>query len=124
MSHAVEGLSMHITPEVMEAVYRTLAITPPFRGWKLPHADDVGFHVLRTKNICGDHFLDKNRRHHIRISHKKHSTLRSLTETIAHEMVHMREHELGVSQHIAHGTVFHRLADQVCRHHGFDRGAF
>lgn len=114
---------MHITPEIVEATYELLRLTPPFRGWRLPQADEVGFHVLRTKSICGDHYYYDGR-HHIRISYKRHSTLRSLTETIAHEMVHMREHELGVRNDIAHGTVFHRLADQVCRHHSFDRGAF
>lgn len=114
---------MHVTPEIMEAVYRTLVLTPPFRGWKLPHADDVVFCVMRKHDTYGDHGFEKGR-HVLRVSQRTHSTLSRLTETIAHEMVHMREHQLGVRKDIKHGQVFQRLADQVCRHHRFDRGAF
>ena len=111
-----------LTHEMLIATYELLRQTPPFRGWKLPPADEVSFHVLRTKDRCGDHVYENE--HIIRISYAKHRTLRTLTETMAHEMCHMREFELGARADVAHGAAFKKLAKVVCRYHNFDEGAF
>lgn len=114
-------VKIHATPEIVEAIYELLRLTPPFKGWRLPHADEVEFTILRTKDFEGDYHFHKGR-HVIRISHHKHKTLAFLTMTIAHEMIHMRDQILGVKSF--HGKSFQRMADQVCRYHGFDRGQF
>jgi len=116
-------MSIHLTPDILEQAYELLRATPPFRGWKLPPADDLTFHVIATNSPAADHYCIEGV-HTIRISHKRHKTLRTLIETMAHEMVHMREAQMKTRADVEHGKVFHRLADQVCRAHGFDRGMF
>lgn len=110
---------MHITPDIVEGVYNLLLTTPPFNRWKLPDADDVVFIVIRDPNRSGDHYF-KNGRHHIGISFRSHTTLQTLIMTVAHEMCHMKDHPAKA----AHGASFRRLADRVCKAHGFDRGQF
>lgn len=110
---------MHINPTMMEAAYNLLLTTPPFRGWKMPPSDDVVFVVLRTDRHSADHFIDTKGRHTIRLSHRKHTTLAAVIMTIAHEMAHMKD-----TSKSHHGRQWHRLADTVCKHHGFDRGQF
>jgi hypothetical protein len=114
---------LSLTPAQLEAAYELLRTTPPFRGWKLPHADDVAFSVIRAKDRFADYeYLDGT--HHIRVSQAKQRQLGTLLATMAHEMCHLRM-EMTVPKNSAeHGAAFHRLADQVCRWHGWDRGAF
>ncbi|MDB5550522.1 MAG: hypothetical protein JWL86_506 [Rhizobium sp.] len=114
-------MPLHITPDIMESVYETLRITSPFRGWRLPPGDDVVFSVLRTDSIEGDYLFERGQ-HRIRVSGTTHRTLHAVTMTVAHEMCHMRDQIKGVRSH--HGGSFRRMADVVCRHHGFDRGQF
>jgi hypothetical protein len=116
-------MKVNITPELVAATYDMLCLTAPFKGWNLPPSDDVQFSILQTRERYGDHCVEGDG-HHIRISRTRHKTLRTLIETLAHEMVHMRETRLGVRNDIAHGASFRKLAMQVCRIHGFDPGAF
>lgn len=115
-------MAIHITPEIVETTYELLRLTPPFQGWKLPHADALRFSVLKTKDRQGDFAVDEKGVPHIRISYTKHKTLHALAMTLAHEMCHLRDYYLNARSE--HGASFHRLADQVCRHHCFDRGQF
>lgn len=114
-------MALHMTPDMLETTYELLRLTPPFRGWKLPDADGVRFSILKTQDMQGDYSFDDGT-HHIRISYSRHKTLHALTMTLGHEMVHMRDQIIGAKAD--HGKSFHRMADQVCRHHGFDRGQF
>jgi len=44
---------------------------------------------------------------------------------MAHEMVHLHEHHAGMCREdVEHSTAFKRLADQVCKVHGFDPKLF
>jgi hypothetical protein len=132
VSHTAPGLSMgiHITADLIEASYERLRMTPPFNKWKLPHADDVEFHAVPIKGeASAEHYvladLEKKTEHHvIRINPKRHSTLHMLDATLAHEICHMREYHTGSRRVGCHGAQFKRLADLVCKHHGFDRGQF
>lgn len=118
---------MHITPEMVERAYELLRATPPFRGWRLPEADEVAFHAVHIKGphkgCQGEHWFD-GERHHIRINPKRHHTLASLLMTLAHEMVHLRENMLSVRADVMHGREFQKMAKIVCCAHGFDRGQF
>ena|ERR1041385_4648864 len=112
---------IHITPELLEAAYELLRTVPPFRGWKLPHADDVVFHVSGTRAHFAQHSVAAST-HCVEISAAKNMQLGTLLMTLAHELCHMREAMLGKQPR--HGALFNKLADQVCKRHGWDRGAF
>lgn len=108
--------------EILRVTYLRLTLTKPFKRWKLPPAEEVEFHIITNRNIRGDWSFDKGR-HIIRISNHVIHTTRMLDATVAHEMCHMRQHALGARRQ-EHGKVFERLADQVCRHHEYERGMF
>lgn len=111
---------MHMTPEIVEACYELLRMTSPFKRHKLPHADAVKFSILKTRQWQGDFQFEPDGTPHIRISYRKHKTLAALIETLAHEMCHQCDKDARSD----HGASFNKLADQVCRVHGFDRGQF
>ena len=115
-------MALHLTPEILEAVYELLRVTPPFRGWKLPHADEVRFKVGTGLFVYGQHTACGQSDHEIMLSKDRHETLPMVILTMAHEMVHMHQAQKGNRD--AHGEHFRRYAAQVCRHHGFDAGAF
>lgn len=109
---------------MIERAYELLRTTLPFRRWKLPHADDVEFHVTAHKDRYGDHIsYGGGKMHRVRISLPANPTLRDLIETMAHEMCHMRQRRTRLKS-ASHGKIFQRLADLVCRHHKFDRATF
>lgn len=123
-------MSIHITHQLVEQVYDLLRATPPFTRWRLPDPDAVEFHAV---SIAGgaqaEHYvladMEKKIEHHVlRVNPKRHHTLHALQMTVAHEMCHMREYQLGNRRRGCHGRVFHKLAAQVCKHHGYDRGQF
>jgi len=121
------GEGLRLTPDIIEGAYRYLAITPPYRRWKMPHPDDVEFHVIRLTDRRGDwncYQKTKGGGHIIRISEKLIGRTHSLIEAVAHEMVHMRCEMLGDKTSAPHGGNWKRLAAQVCRHHGFDPKLF
>lgn len=115
-------MTLHLTPEMMAQTYELLRATPPFRGWKLPAADDVEFHVTRHTDRHGD-CVDAGHAHVIRCSANKHGSLASLIITMAHEMCHVRQSKLAPRER-DHGTAFKRMARSVCRIHGFDPKVF
>lgn len=113
---------LHLTHENLAAAYELLRTTPPFRGWKLPHVDDVEFHVMRTRNCYGD-CSHNGKGFVLRISQTRQRSLGTLLATMAHEMCHIRQMKLAKTE-AYHGATFQRLADRVCGYHQFDRGAF
>jgi hypothetical protein len=112
-----------ITPDMMEASYRQLLSCLPFRRWRLPHPDSVEFNVTRHKDRSAHHRAYKDGSgHEIAVSAHKVKTFNLLNECMAHEMVHMRQDQLGMRDE--HGVGFKRLAKLVCRRCGFDVSAF
>lgn len=115
---------LRLTPDMLEAAYELLRTTPPFKGWRLPSADDVEFHVTRHQNRYADYEFDKLRKVHIvRVSQVKNVRLDKLLETLAHEMIHMRQFLSG-KREADHGALFQREANRICNTHGFDRAIF
>lgn len=113
---------LHLTPEMVEAAYELLRATRPFRRWRLPPADEVEFHIRHFAHHadCAKHVSG---RFTIRVSSRLHGRLDHLVETVAHEMVHIQQDHVAPREG-SHGRAFHRLAAQVCRHHGFDPQRF
>jgi hypothetical protein len=117
---------LHLSPEMLEAAYTLLQTTPPFRGWKLPHADDVQFQVASYTDSFADARFDRKKRQYvIRVSRRMCKQIGTILVAVAHEMCHVAEAErTGKWGRAEHGAIYNRLADSVCRWHGFDRGAF
>lgn len=116
-----------LTPEVLKATYEFLNVTEPFCRWNLPDGDDTIFKINRSKTMCGWHDDGdlRLRKPKVIVSLSSHflKTNRALVETMSHEMCHI--HQFRHFRHEGeHGPAFQRLADQVCRAHGFDRGLF
>lgn len=119
-------MSLHITPEMMEATYELLLHTLPFKRWKLPSADEVSFVVIETDHFAADYNFLAGKTHRIRINNKWIGSLPKLLICIAHEMVHMRLECECVSDQLSagHGPPFQKLARLVCKHHGFEEKSF
>lgn len=128
-------MALNLTPEILEKVYELLRVTAPFKRWKLPHADEVEFRVKDLgQNMAWYHYEDDIQKmlvkptHRIELCVMDHRELKLTVESMAHEMVHMRQrlHEdVKTGKRSApHGKVFKRLAAQVCRAHRLDPAKF
>lgn len=117
---------LHITPDMLEQGYELLKLSKPFSAWKLPDADKVVF-LATSIDAAGKHGSQGQHwhdgvYHHIQVNPERHHTYHAMLMTLAHEMVHVRQYELG--RRNTHGVFFERLSAQVCRHHCFDLGQF
>lgn len=114
---------LHLSPAMLECAYELLRTTRPFSGWKLPPADEVEFHIQRTRKQFADCEV-VNGTPIIRVSAAKHAQLGTLLATMAHEMIHLYEFYTLPAKEVRHGATFNKHADRVCKIHGFDRGSF
>ena len=116
---------MLLTAEVLAAAYEYLWHTEPFSLWNLPSSDEVKFLVVKTTKLFGYHLFD-GKKHTIAISSKRCVRTLSLMETMAHEMIHLYQHNTKpkMARPGKHNKAFHQLGDHVCKIHGFDRGCF
>lgn len=115
--------AFHLTPDMMEAAYEYLRLTPPFKVWRLPDPDDVDFHVLKTDRIHGDCGYHDGRTY-IRVSIAMVGNSNSLMSVMAHEMIHQRQWLTGSKSKNGHDKFWHRAADRTCAWHGWDRKTF
>ena len=115
-------MTLHLTPAVIVGCYEFLRATPPFDKWKLPEADDVEFRTISAVRLYGEHQIYTTGEHIIYISHRRVGYTRTLMETMAHEMVHVRQAMRGDRD--VHGASFKMMARRVCEYHGFDPMAF
>ena len=118
-------MTLPLTPATLTAAYEFLRTTPPFKGWKLPHADEVEFHVTRHRDREADHEIVRRMVHVIRVSVNKVKATDALMQAMAHEMIHA--YQDGVARtgtHAVHNTEFKRLASRVCHVHGWKPEGF
>lgn len=114
---------LHLTPAMLENAYELLRTTPPFRRWKLPHADEVVFRVTNSHDVRGT--FQKSPHLTIEISAFCTINLKSLIEVMAHEMVHLHEDtNHGARADVDHSAAFKRFSKQVCKAHNFDERLF
>ena len=115
-------MPLTLTHAIVEAAYEYLRATPPFRGWRLPHADEVEFGITRHRDRYADHTTYyRTANHVIRVSAPNVKTTDMLMQTLAHEMIHERmELTKTASRKVDHNAEFKRLAGVVCRAHGWD----
>lgn len=110
---------MNITPNHVAAVYEMLRQFRPFDRWKLPEADEVGFHVKAIRDH-GVYLYDNG--HNITVSSLLVDSPSSLLDVTGHEMIHLRQQLRGLP--LNHNAEFRRLANQVCREFLLDRKRF
>jgi hypothetical protein len=117
-------MALPLTREMLEQAYEYLCVTPPFRGWNLPHGEDIKFRVIRSKDFCGYHEVAKGT-HIIAISTRCIGRTDSLMVTMAHEMIHTHQWITSMeTTGVVHNTAFKKLAARVCAIHGFDPKLF
>jgi hypothetical protein len=113
-----------ITPDRLASVYDMLRAWPPFHRWQLPPASEVKFRVARTRRWHAAWWID-GVQHHIEVSEKTHGHLSSVVASMAHEMIHVRQRIAKTeTRGVEHNAEYLRLANRVCRIHGFDNGQF
>jgi len=95
--------------------------TEPFRRWKLPPSDELGFHVLRQTGLSAD-FGVEDGIPFIRVSEMSNGHSNTVLASLAHEMIHLRQYLTGDRK--MHGPRFKRMAARVCVAHGFDPRIF
>jgi hypothetical protein len=118
-----------LTPDILEAAYNYLRVTLPFRRWGLPESDQLIFRVLGTRERFG-HFRGCYRPasadddySELAISAGMVRSTDLLLATMAHEMIHLYQDEMGTARG-NHNQEFRRLAKRVCAVHGFDFESF
>ena len=118
---------LHLTPEALENAYEYLRATLPFRRMHLPHADNLVFRVMGARDRFG-HFKgrikDDSDLNEIGVSQRAVHSTDTLMATMAHEMIHLYQHEKGQCTRGHHNARFKRIATRVCRIHGFDPESF
>jgi hypothetical protein len=120
-------MALRLTPDIIEGAYEFLRVTPPFKNWNLPHADDVEFVVSRHKRYLGYHrgVSHKIHSHEIGISEACVGHTNTLLRTMAHEMIHQyQQRARSETPNTEHNAEFKRFARIVCRHHGWDEREF
>ena len=114
-------MTLRLTPDMLAAGYDFLRTTVPFARWRLPHSDELGFHVVRHASLSAD-FGVEGGVPFIRISETNNGHTATILASLAHEMIHLRQHL--TSDRELHGPRFHRMAERVCAAHGFDPKIF
>jgi hypothetical protein len=121
------GGRLHLTPDCLENAYEYLRATLPFRRMDLPHADNLVFRVMGARDRFG-HFRGRIKTmpdlNEIGVSIRVVNSTDLLMATMAHEMIHLFQHEKGTATKSSHNAEFERIASRVCRIHGFDREDF
>jgi hypothetical protein len=111
-----------VTPARLRAIYVMLQHVPPFDRWNLPPVGNIKFEILRDETL-GEFSLDERDRFCVGINADTHTTLAQVVETMAHELVHIRQEQLGrlpFDHAKQHNAEFRRMARHVCRALGFD----
>jgi len=114
-------MTLRLTPDMLAAGYEFLRTTEPFRRWRLPHSDEVGFHVMRRAISSADFGVEAGLPF-IRVNESHNGHAATLLASLAHEMIHLRQHLTGDRE--LHGPRFRRMATRVCIAHGFDPKIF
>lgn len=94
--------------------YDFLRSVKPFSNWDLP--DEIEASVLDDAESFGE-FIQPSE---INISRVLVFDMDTFVRTMAHEMIHLRQHQLGLEPD--HGKTFWNLSRDVCSHFGWRQG--
>ena len=112
-------MTLPLKPETLEAAYEYLRTTPPFDRWQLPEGEDIVFKVTRSKHNMGEYYFHKGK-HHIAVSAHLVGHTPTLMALVAHECVHLFQRISCMESKAMHNEAFRKLANSVCKSHGFD----
>lgn len=119
-----KATGLRLTADVLRLAYDYLNSTEPFCRWNLPDGEDIKLIVVRDPTLYGWHTLT-GKSNTIGISANTVTYTDTLMRVLAHEMVHLHQSQNGMARAgVLHGRGFKILANEVCRIHGFDPGAF
>ena len=116
-------MALTITPSHVEAVYECLRAFEPWRGLKLPEAEEIEFHVRNRRDIYAE-YRHNGTAHQIKLSTALIGTFQTLAETVGHEMLHLAQAEKGTATASEHNAEWRALARKACRVMGWDERAF
>ena len=119
-------MTLPLTCETLAAAYDFLLVTPPFNKWNLPPSEEVGFKVSRSRRWFARYRWD-GKRHTIEVSSNAIAHSDTLLAKMSHEICHLHLEEMGMDARGSantHSGAFRRLAEEVCKVHGFDPKAF
>ena len=111
-----------VTPQRLRAIYTMLCVMPPFNRWGLPEPKLLKFSVL-TGDDHAEYSVDFKDRPEIAVNADTHLTLAQVIESVAHEMVHLRQdalERLPDRHERQHNAEFRKMARSVCQQLGFD----
>lgn len=118
---------MNVKAADVRAAYEFLRTLEPFHRWKLPPACVIKFQIRRDPSAHGAFDWDGERLRSIAINDDTHTTLNQLLASVAHEMIHVKQHMLGrlpddPAKH--HNALYRRMRKRVCQSLGFDIQTF
>jgi len=116
-------MTLRLTPDLLAAGYDYLRQTEPFKGWRLPEAEGIGFAVIADHKVYAD-FGTLNDTPIIRVSTAKNGHTLTILATLGHEMVHLYQWLHGLDRGGEHNADFWKRAKRVCQAHGFDPRTF
>lgn len=114
-------MSLRLTPDALATAYEYIRATFP---WKLPHADEVAFHVVRDPRIFADFGFDDDGGPLIRVSAAKNRTSSTLLMSVAHEAIHLYQYLNKLDRGGEHNADFKARAKRICTVHGWDAELF
>lgn len=119
-------MTLALTPEILRRAYDMLRACAPLKGWRLPPGEQVEFRVSRARGILGQHVYSvESGCHRIDISAAGNGHLATVVQTMAHEMIHLKQSIDGTaSAGAVHNADFRRLAARICGALGFDPKLF
>lgn len=120
-------MPLTLNPEMLDAAYSFLRLTPPFDRWGLPLPGMVKFEVIRSGDYLG-WFISPNDEHdfwpRIQISDRCVGHTDTLLRTMAHEMIHAHQWYTKKDTRSLHNADFRKRAARVCAAHGWDPKLF
>lgn len=117
------GMTLPLNRDTLAAAYDYLVTTPPFSRWNMPESEEIRFVVDRHPGRCGG-YRRENGRHVILISSRCVGFSDTLIRCMAHEMVHLHQGDVKMETGAEHNRAFWKLAERVCKVHGFDERLF
>lgn len=116
-------MPLAITPQQVAAVYDCLREFPPISTWRLPSSDEIEINIGVQQDAFA-HYHRRGDQHGITVSMLLVDDWQTLSETVAHEMIHLHQARAGTETRAEHNREWHRLAAKVCEAFGWQLKGF
>lgn len=119
-------MALTLTPDMLDAAYSFLRVSPPFDRWGLPLPFMLKFEVIRSTDYMG-WFVPPSESSNavkIQISGRCVGHTDTLLRVMAHEMIHAHQWFTGKDTRSLHNADFRKKAARVCAAHGWDPKLF